>query len=194
MFTFISVYSLYIISCIKKGSTYTMSIVELLSLAKNKNKNAIKESVETFNSIIKKYGKRMGEDGENELILFTIELIFKLPRLNNAGKIVSYVSTSIKNYFYKKSYINKSVSLHELPLEYNDEFYSQSYLEFLDEKILLKDLIKKLSTLQQYIIHRKFYLDYPESFIANELNVSRQAINNIKKRALTKLKQLVTGQ
>lgn len=171
-----------------------MSIVELLSLAKNKNKNAIQEFVETFNPIIKKYGKRMGEDGENELRLFTIELIFKLPTLNNAGKIVSYVSTSIKNYFYKKSYINKSVSLYELPLEYNDELYSQSHLEFLDEKIILKDLIKKLSTLQQYIIHRKFYLGYPESYIANELNVSRQAINNIKKRAITKLKQLVTGQ
>ncbi|NLM11163.1 MAG: sigma-70 family RNA polymerase sigma factor [Clostridiaceae bacterium] len=47
---------------------------------------------------------------------------------------------------------------------------------------------------QQYVIYKKFYLNYPESHIANQLNVSRQAVNSMKKRAIAKLKILMTEQ
>lgn len=61
-----------------------------------------------------------------------------------------------------------------------------------ETRILFKDVLKALSTLQRDVILLRYYKDYSDREIAEKLKISRQAVNKAKNRGLKRLKELIT--
>lgn len=75
-------------------------------------------------------------------------------------------------------------------LELNlDMILDESYYEH-ESKIFVEDLISYLPSLQRRIIKEKFLYGYSYKKIGDRLNISRQAVNGIKNRALNNLRKL----
>lgn len=107
--------------------------------------------------------------------------------------LMSYISRSIKFYFYKcfkKQYIlsnNELTFINEINYENmtcisEDKTFSD--LEFIS---LLKDLTDK----EQNVIIQKYKYGFSTSEIAKKSNVSVQAVYKLEKNALKKLKKLL---
>ncbi|MBE6060252.1 MAG: hypothetical protein E7215_08780, partial [Clostridium sulfidigenes] len=56
---------------------------------------------------------------------------------------------------------------------------------FLDELVLKKIINEK----QKYVLIRKYYYDYTDKEISNELAISRQAISKIHKKTIENFKK-----
>ena len=77
-------------------------LCNLISEAKDGNKNSMLEILNKFKPLIKKYSYKMNyEDAENDLILSMIQLIYDMPYLNNDGHAVNYINQSIYNAYIK---------------------------------------------------------------------------------------------
>lgn len=108
--------------------------------------------------------------------------------------LMSYISRSIKFYFYKcfkKQYIlsnNELTFINEINYENMTNCISEdktfSDLEFIS---LLKDLTDK----EQNVIIQKYKYGFSTSEIAKKNNVSVQAVYKLEKNALKKLKKLL---
>lgn len=165
---------------------------KILSKAKDGENDYIIEFINRFTPLIKKYGKKLYDDGENEIIEFLLTLIPKIPSFDNEWLIVSYVHVSIKNFYI--GLIKKQSKFSELISE-NDNI-SMGYYKLNTTKwendfrsIEFLELINKLTLLQQKVIIYIYYYQYTEKFASEKLGVSRQAVNAAKHRALNILKK-----
>ena len=171
----------------------------LVSTAKSGNKDAMAEIIDKFNPILKKYSRKLGyEDAYNELVLFFIELIYKIPEKliasQNDGKLVKYISISVKNHYY---YLLKKdiFSISEIAIsEMSDEqkHYLESFLSVTNETnvndilYILKDF---LTPNELHVIILIYYLGYTSAEIARKEKTTRQAVNQLKQRAIHKIKK-----
>ncbi|WP_347449171.1 sigma factor-like helix-turn-helix DNA-binding protein [Terrisporobacter vanillatitrophus] len=165
---------------------------ELVKLYKNGEKDALVEIVDIFRPIINKYKRNSYcEDMDNELIVFMITVLEKMPvrndLLDNEKYLFSYIFKSLKNKYMRinqKSYLRyKNELLNYDVLGYYGHESLQSDVEF-------QDIIKDLSNREKDILNKKYLYNLNESDIARELNTSRQYINKVHKNALNKLKVL----
>ena len=106
-------------------------MVKLIILAKQKDQEAILKLIDKFNPLLKKYAYLLKyEDALQDLIIFFIDLLYKIPdsllQNYNEGKIVVYIEKSVKHqYVYMSKKIcrsNKTTcnSETETALEIND--------------------------------------------------------------------------
>lgn len=165
-------------NCIKKAKIDDSESIELL--------------IEKFKPLILKYSNKLNspEDAISELSLHLIKIINKIPLEKDVFKeekyIISYVSTSIKRYFfqlYSKQQKNSNGEMY-LYEDYPDITYNESNIVFYD-------LIKKLNSKEQLILEKKFVYSYTNTEIAMYLNVSRQNVQVSIKRALMKLQKCI---
>lgn len=165
---------------------------ELVKLYKNGEKDVLVEIVDIFRPIINKYKRNSYyEDMDNELIVFIITVLNKMPikedLLNNEKYLFSYILKSLKNKYMRvnqKNYLRyKSELLSCDALDYQGHESLQSDVEF-------QDMIKHLSIREKDVLNKKYLYNLNESDIARELNTSRQYINKVHKNALNKLKVL----
>lgn len=96
-----------------------------------------------------------------------------------------------KDYFYRKNVLSLN-RLQEKGYQITDntlinEIISKELSELLISKI------KQLSSVQQIVINYMFFLNYTTKEIATMFNTTRQNINQIKNRALKKLKELLSN-
>lgn len=124
------------------------------------------------------------DDMESMLTLFLLELISK-------GKCVSqrYVAISIRNEFYRLSHLwNKILGTENFM---TDNFVLPDFTKELENNLFLADALKKLTKKQNEVI-KLVYLDgVSVAQIAERKGTTRQSINEIKLRALDKLKRLL---
>lgn len=165
----------------------------LVNEAQQKNKNSLMEILEKFTPLIKKYSRKLNYDGsETDLIITLIETINAIPlsRTNIIKEdkyIVGYIATSIKN---KYIFLSKKYSkIYEKEIELNLDIANNETSNSMEECILLRMLLDKLPKLQRNIIIQKFIKDFSDSEIANQLNISRQAVNRAKNRGLKNLQK-----
>lgn len=155
--------------------------------------------IEKFNPLIKKYAYKLYyEDAYNDLLVDFIELIHNLNlefiRYKNEGGIVTYISKSVKSSFIKKltaiikirSIISYS-DLNDNELYYIDAL-SSTYDKYLKNELPYID--KKLNKAESSILKRIYISGYSATELSAIYGVSRQAVNQMKKRALNKLKPL----
>mgnify|MGYP000148769143 CR=1 FL=1 len=159
------------------------------------NSQVMLDLIKKFEPLLKKYGRKLEmEDGYEEMQLEFIELIHKLnakPHLNlTEGAMVNYIVSSIKNSFYKlsrerKKQLQPSISF--------DELTDKSKYQLISENKTLPIIIlsRTLSTREILILRLCFEYGYTSAEIARHFNVTRQNINQIKKRALKKLKSSI---
>jgi RNA polymerase sigma factor (sigma-70 family) len=154
--------------------------------------------IEKFNPLLKKYAYKLKyEDAYNDLLIDFIELLhnIQINRIHNKseGGMVSYLSTSVHSSYIKK--LNEIIQLKNLLLysDLNDsELY---YIEALSSSYdiyptLDFDDLKKLLTPSEIIIIKMiYYIGYTVAEIATFYGVSRQAVNQMRSRALKKLKR-----
>ncbi len=165
-----------------------MELSKILGEAKKKNQVCILEMIKTFKPLINKYGRKLDYDGDSEITIFILKIIYQMPCFDSDDKIVSYINRSVKNYCF---HLLKSIKT-EYPAE--DELFEN--ISFENNKyhdVEMFSLIKCLPDFQRKVIIWVYYIGYSEVYIAEKLGISRQAVNNAKKRALNKLRTYLSN-
>lgn len=156
------------------------------------NSQVMLNLIKKFDPLLRKYGRMLQiEDGYEEMQLEFIELIHKInakPRLDlSEGAMVNYIVSSIKNSFYKllresKKQLQPVISFDELTDKSKCQLISKN------EMPLVIILSRTLNRKEILILRLCFEYGYSSAEIARHLHVTRQNINQIKKRALRKLR------
>ena len=164
--------------------------VKIMNIKKGNNDELI-EVIEMFKPLIRKYSKMIdGEDTEQDLKIFLINLLNKIPvdsdRLYEDKAIFAYIAKSLRSEYIKLSKKRDKKILNEVEIDLEVDLGSNE----LESEIELLDMFKVLSEKEAYIIKLiyVYYLSVTE--VAEYMNISRQAVNKTKNRALNKIKKI----
>jgi len=169
-------------------------LFELAKKARNGNNDALLEILYAFKPAIKKFSRQLNYDcAEIDLTIFLIETLRKM----NLSKLYMKNDQIIVGLIYK-SLTNKKIDLfrkHVLntkeQVELPSELVQEKPFEDLETKMVLKAALNSLSELQRNVLIKKYFNGYSDTEIASKLNISRQAVNRAKNRALEKLRELI---
>ena len=142
-----------------------------------------------FEGLIKHYARRSeAEDTDEELSVFLLELLYKLDISRFAGVtgdgLSRYIAVSIRNKYIAFSVKNDNFK--KAPLCIKAE---NTYIEDFSKHTFLKDALKHLTPKQKAVIQLKYIYDYSDVEIGLSLNITRQAVNRIKNRAIERLRE-----
>lgn len=161
-----------------------------------KNLNNFINILYFFESKIKFLDRKLNyPEAKTDLIIFLYQLCLKidLTKFKNDSEILRYIKRSLDNkstklYYAENNYKSKIVLEDDYNIldSLNPEIYNTSYSD-----IYFYDLISILNRKQKRIIYYKFYLQLSDSEIAESLNISRQAVNKIKRKALSIIKNIL---
>lgn len=174
---------------------------KMILLGKQGDKFALEKLIEIFNPAInanvklidsyKNINKYDLEDNRQEIILALINAVKVIPleqdSFENDGKITNYINKAIQN---KRLEFSKKFSRHE-KLEYKiNLLYVDDLLEneSFESEIMVRDLFDKLTKTEKFIMQKRFLSGKSDAEIGMMLEISRQAVNKTKNRALKKLK------
>ena len=157
----------------------------------NNNNNSLSKLILEFEPIINNICKGLPyPEAKSDLYIFLINLSKNI----NTEK---YCKDNILRWTFIKSLKHKKIDLFRKnilkSIKYTElitDITSTSLNEF-ESIIEIKDLISLLSKKEQKIIIDKFFYNRPDVEIANELSISRQAVNKTKNKALKTLKILL---
>lgn len=170
-----------------------MGLYEMVMNARTGDKEALQNLVERFQPLIKKYKRKLNYDGaDTDLIICFIETIHKIPiyrdnHIINEECIVGYINKSIKN---KYIYFSKKYSkVYRVEVELNLDIAGDDANSKVEDNVSIEELLDKLSERQRRVIEGIFFKNTTEVEISRQLNISRQAVNRTKNRALKCLKE-----
>lgn len=161
------------------------------------NETAALQLLEMFDKLLKKYARLLGtEDAYEELRLFFFELLEKLKSKElcseSDGYAVNYISKSVKNQYIA---ISKARNVRR-----EDTFsdMSEEQMVYVEQIAATDDIMDissyfpsedKLSEREKTILRDFFVYEFSIEEIAQKLNISRQAVNQAKNRALSKIRK-----
>lgn len=171
-------------------------LYEKILKAQNGDIYAKMNLINAFMPVLTKYSSRLhSEDAKQDFILFFIELIPKIPdnilSENAEGKIVNYITNSLKNYYYylvkRKIKEKNDVLFSELSEE--QRYTLNNKLSTNDNsELLIQDMLKSILNRNEYeVIYLYYFEQYTILEIARKKQISRQAVNQTRIRALKKL-------
>lgn len=174
-------------------------IFELIDKIQKGNKAKIIDILKIFQNQIISYSKKANsEDIKQDLYIFLLNLIntINLNKMHNINDntLISYISHSIKFYFYKR--FKQQYTLYNTKLTFLDEInYDENITHCILEDEAFSDLefinlLKDLTVKEQNVIIQKYKYGFSTSEIAKKNNVSVQAVYKLEKNALKKLKKL----
>lgn len=155
------------------------------------DRNAIIIVINDFKPLIKKLSKNLYyEEAETDLIIALIKTLKQVDLdkfdYNRKGQLVSFIHKTLKNKqidLYKKKQIHR----HE-ECEINLEIILGKEIDFTTN-IFINDLLGQLNKREKEIICKKYIYQISETEIAKSLNITRQAVNRTKNKALNRLKK-----
>ena len=167
--------------------------------AKYGDRDAALKMIQQFQPLLQKYSRKLGYvDAYNDLILFFIELISKIPEHliieSKEGKLVKYITISLKNqYCYllkQKIFLSCEINLSQLSDEQRHCLESSlSTVDQIDNESILHTFKNLLSPNELRIIILIYYWGFSSAEIARHDKITRQAVNQLKHRALAKIKK-----
>ncbi len=165
------------------------NLFNLIQRSRRGDSESLMYILEKFNPLIIKYTQKSNyDDAKSELTEKMLLLIHHIPEMDNNGKIVSYIHTSIIHEYQKLSQQRKK----QHSMNYLDECMFEDTSTQQDySDIYFFNLLKPLSTRQQQIIKYKYYNGYTTNEIAKKLQISRQSVYRNEKFALKLLKTLI---
>lgn len=178
-------------------------LIQLITKVQNKNKKSMMELIEKFNPLLYKFTYHLGyDDAYQDLLVGFIELInnLNLGNLKNTGDcfLLSYIKNSVyRNYISLSKIKCKFKNTHILMCQLSD-FQTQAIVENAGcmkdsySQITLQDINSILTEKEFDIINFIFFYGYDVQQISNKMGISRQAVNQTKKRALDKLRMHYT--
>lgn len=147
--------------------------------------------IEKFYPLIRKYSKKLDYDGaDSDLTICLLETICNMPIKNNPDMkrdacIVGYINVSIKN---KYIYFSKKYTQIKMETELNPNIAGETFYETIEDHVYVSWAFENLSKMQKKVLRELFIENKSVSQIANQLNISRQAVNKTKNRALKNLR------
>ncbi len=167
------------------------SLLNKIIEAQNDHEEKLGILIEDFTPLIKKYSFRMNyEDAFADLRLEFIEIIFGIDAKKFANyeepQILSYIKISVRNAYIKLSkkkceYENSTFFVEDV----RDEIEKSHYDDY--ENVFLEDIKKYLTANEFDVIYKHFFCGLTINNIALLKGVSRQAVNQVKARAVKKL-------
>ena len=172
-------------------------------LAQSGDQDSMQDLIDQFTPLLKHYSRILYvEDSFNELVLSFIEIVHAIPleslKNNNDGVIVKYIVTSLKNAYVAHVRKNsKEISSIVSWEEMTESQRSKALLPIDDiDKVRFDDLLSVCSTLtvkEKEILTLVYLYGYSSVEIANKFSSSKQNINQIKRRALQKMKSAMVS-
>lgn len=167
-------------------------IVESILASQAGDQEAMLKLIQKFRPLLKKYIRRLFmEDAESELTLQFIEIISNLDMTNlrsqNEGAIINYICTAMYH-----AYCKTQLRQRELQTVDIEEPVIQAYLTTMLDDDGVNHLppypAGLLSPQEEKTVRSIYEQGYSAAEIARVLGVTRQSVNQMKMRALKKLK------
>ena len=173
----------------KGGDKVDVNLATEIKIAQKQRGEALLPIIQKFLPLLKKYAFKLNyEDAFSDLQLFLISLIVKIDteQFSTEGQLVSYIHISLKNEYI---HISKKKN-QEGKIILFAEFYEEDKKCDKTNDMMFKELKLYLSQSEYDVIFNHYYLGTSISQIAKEKRISRQAVNQIKNRALKKLRAI----
>ena len=166
-------------------------IFKIIDVKKNNKDESMLDILAIFDNIINKYSRKLnGEDTKQDLYVFLIKLINNIDELSIVNyedkQVLSYFSKSLKNEYIR---LSKKNDIRKNNEDYNCEDRVWGY-NFIESNIEVVDSIKNLNNYEKKIIKMVVLNGYSVSEVAKKTGKSRQAISQVKNRAISKLKKV----
>ena len=166
-------------------------IFKIIDVKKNNKDESMLDILAIFDNIINKYSRKLnGEDTKQDLYVFLIKLIKNIDELSIVNyedkQVLFYFSKALKNEYIRLSKKNDRRKNNE---DYNCEDRVWGY-NFIESNIEVVDSIKNLNNYEKKIIKMVVLNGYSVSEVAKKTGKSRQAISQVKNRAISKLKKV----
>lgn len=126
-------------------------------------------------------------DSDLDYFLSTLLTDIKVDRFTTDNDVIFYIKACIEN---KGKEIEKDIKkLREREVCCSDSFFLENDNNCNDDfsDIEFKDLINQLGKKERQILYKRYYLQFTDAEIAEELHISRQAINKCRRKALEKI-------
>ena len=175
--------------------------IHMMLKASKIDSNSLITLIEKFQPLLRKYASYLKyEDAYDDLLIDFIEFTkkFKADSIINKDDytLISYIRKTIHNSYLKKSKINAHYKkMHQLFNELSEE--QELLLECITDEFDLNSEIEDdffqeyLTEFEFSILKLIFYHDYKVQEISKLKNISRQAVNQTKIRAIHKLKNII---
>lgn len=169
---------------------YNRVLKNLILSFRRQDVGAFELIYDEFKNIIYYYARKQNnEDIVGELTLFLIELLYRI-NLGNFKSDISvdlrkYISVSLKNKYISilRKQMKDSLILRDVYEE--DLIYNNPAPMYLD----ICDAFENLTERQKSVVVCKYIYCLSEKQISQMLNISRQAVNRLKNKALDVLKE-----
>ena len=168
------------------------NLYKIIKNCKDGNKEDILYILNKFDPLINKYSRLLEyDDAKQDLILALINVIYKIPIHKEIFKedkyIISYIEKSI---IYKYWAISKRQQAEKYSYAY--EFDFNLIADKREENTIeLHDLLKDLTERERNVITSKYIQKMTDVEIGQLNNISRQAVNQAKNRAIDKLRAYI---
>lgn len=163
----------------------------ILKYQMENDKEAIEELISYFNDITTNISKKLNyEEAQTDILICLIELLkrINLKSYNNNNSIRAMVIRSLVN--KRTDLFRKNILKKQEEYELNLDIVS-TYFDNDKSLLIIEDLIKPLSSKQREVIKLSFVDQYSDIEISKIMNVSRQAVGQMKKRSLNLLKEFI---
>ena len=170
------------------------SLLNKIIEAQNDHEEKLTVLIENFTPLLKKYASRMNyEDAFADLRLEFIEIILGIDPKRfvsyKEAQMLSYIKISVRNAYIRLSKIKCEREKNSFLVEdIRDEIEKSQTDNY--ERIFLYDIKKYLSDSEFDVIYKHFFCGITINDIALLRGVSRQAVNQIKTRAINKLSKV----
>lgn len=167
-------------------------LLDVIRLAKNDEEDSICYLIKKFDLLIKKYARQLNYDcAETDLIICLLELVKKVEvkklETYSEGQLVNYIVNILRN---KKIDIYRKRCL-DIEVVYMEEMTGVESENKIEDRINLQSVLESLTDKQRDVIIAKYFQGYSDFEIGEKLNISRQAVNKLKKRSLNKLREIL---
>jgi len=166
--------------------------VNSIEKAKKGDKDSMEILIIKFEPILNSLSYKLEYDcAKTDLTIFFIKLIYsiKLDSIMNLseGALVNYIKTS----FYREYYRLSKSQIRDETYQENELYIWVSDYNKIENKIFLDELLfkKVINKKQKHVLIKKYYYDCTDKEISNELDISRQAISKIHKKAIYNIKK-----
>ena len=177
------------------------NLADKIRLAKSGSSEAMMKIINIFLPIIHKYTQLLSydEDCKSELVMKLISLVkneIQLDKMSNAcdGAIINYINFSLRHYYISLSVKQRQIKANEITYDHEaliavlEEYYHIS--ENPKDELLIDTIASVLTKKELFCVKSIIFDGYTAEQLAAYFQVSKQAINQCKNRALKKLRSI----
>lgn len=160
--------------------------------AQQNNQEALQDIIIQFNPLLQKYASQLDyEDGRNDLVVFMINFIkhINLHRFEADAQLTAYLEVSVRHEFYRLAKKHQKLIQSEQLTENKDIEKLQQSFTIDTECDFVIDVCRsdRFTQKERNVLYLHYVLDYSIAEIATAYRISRQAVNQLKNRAIKKM-------